>query len=341
MHSSKVTPMLGDPETKYHTDPDGDSVTEISLHSPDKHHLGGAARMPQATRRLSKRWSSMPPDEQERIQEQAKRFGGVNEETKESFKSLLTYSTEDHQTTEAPSKPKKSQVSVPVALTLMIKAIEAEGSGDDQKVILSGTMIHRALFLDLRRVLRSDRDSDEGPKYFQIRLNEGLEAEGITERKCVLSPLDVVDKFSGTGAKSIFNACCTTLSFQLPLKRETVFNMQPFQISTCEILLELTSFTGTVHAESLDTYDTISKLAKKLKLGGENSAQLCRHLEKEDVKLDLLRPRSDATIDAWLKELGLGVQDRATFINALRSNSEIDRSDECVPALPRPRMLRT
>ena len=89
MHSSKVTPMLGDPETKYRTDPDGDSVTEIALDSPDKHHLGGAARMPQATRRLSKRWSSMPPDEQERIQEQANRFGGVNEETQESFKSLL------------------------------------------------------------------------------------------------------------------------------------------------------------------------------------------------------------------------------------------------------------
>ena len=342
MHSSKVTPMLGDPETKYHTDPDGDSVQEISLHSPDKHTIGGAARMPQATRRLSKRWSSWiedHPDEQERIQEQASRFGGINKET---FTSLLTYSTEVvGQTTEAPSKPKKAQVNVPVALTIMIKAIEAEGSGDDQTVILSGTMIHRALFLDLRRVLRSDRDSDEGPKYFQIRLNEGLDAEGITERKCVLSPLDVVDKFKHTDAQSIFNACCTTMSFQLPLKRETVFNMQPFQISTCEILLELTSFTGTVHAESLDTYDTISKLAKKLKLGGENSAQLCRHLEKEDVKLDLLRPRSDATIDAWLKELGLGVQDRATFINALRSNSEIEESDECVAALPRPRMLRT
>ena len=50
---------------------------------------------------------------------------------------------------------------------------------------------------------------------------------------------------------------------------------------------------------------------------------------------------SDATVDAWLKELGLGVQDRATFINALRSNSEIEESDECVAALPRPRMLRT
>ena len=86
-----------------------------------------------------------------------------------------------------------------------------------------------------------------GPSMFKVRLNDGPEAAGlIAERKCVLSPLDVVDKFSGTGAKSIFNACCTTMSFQLPLKRETVFNMQPFQISTCEILLELTSFAGTV-----------------------------------------------------------------------------------------------
>ena len=269
------------------------------------------------------------------IEEQADRFGGLLP-TAEAFSELLKY----HDKTTAPPPPplrSPAQVNVPVFLTLMVKSLD---DGENGELALNGTIVHRSVFFDMLRLRPEDSEGALGPSMFKVRLNDGPEAAGlIAERKCVLSPMLIDRRDAATGAPraapSDFRARCTTASFKLPMQRRAVLHVQPFEICAATILLELTSFVGEVLSEQeVGECDTVRKLLRKLRIpsaldadgacdaragaGGGAGTDGGATPPLGDVPLDVLRPRSDAVIDAWFRELGVSVFDRMRLLDALR-----------------------
>ena len=300
------------------------------------------------------------------IEQQADRFGGLFA-SREAFTELLKY----HDKTTAPPPPPlraPGQVNVPVFLTLMIKSLD---DGENGELVLNGTLVHRSVFFDMRRLRPEDSEGALGPSMFKVRLNDGPEAAGlINERKCVLSPVLVDSRDSSTGAvraaPSDFRARCTTASFKLPMHRRVVLNAQPFEICAATILLELTSFVGEVLSEKeVGECDTVRKLLRKLRIpsaldvddvrdamcsgaeyggvgtdgGATSRAPLGAAPPLGDVPLDVLLPRTDAVLDAWFRELGVSVFDRMRLLDALRGRIAGYMKESSQPYEFRPELL--
>ena len=196
------------------------------------------------------------------------KYGGPSDETRNTFQSMIEF----QQKTADEEKPKNpDQVSVPVFLTVLVKNISTdENGGEDPPFFLNGTMVHRSLFLDMLRV--SPIDTEDTQKTFKMRLNEGpiIDDACLSERKCVPTPIGMEGE-AKTSTGPDYQARCTTSSFKLQMKKQTVFNKMPFQIIACEVYLELTSFVGEVLAlhdpeVGVDKCDTLKKLLTKLKV---------------------------------------------------------------------------
>ena len=161
--------------------------------------------------------------EKDDIEGESERYGGASGPAfNECIQFVEQYIDKDEE-----AAPK--QVNVPVYLTLLIKRLE-DDPDDDQKVIMSGTMIQRCLFVDLAHV--KDDEGEPVTSGFKVRVNEGPEAgDMISGRKKVQVGMH------RDGKSTNYMARCMTSSFRLPMRRVSIFFRQPFNIAACETLL--------------------------------------------------------------------------------------------------------
>ena len=180
--------------------------------------------------------SLVSEDEKVDILAESKKYGGASEV---AFKDCIGFieGNVDPDTTKPPK-----QVNVPVFLTLLVKRLE-DDPDDDQKVIMSGTMIQRCLFVDLASVMSDEDPPSPMTNGFKVRVNEGPAAddETINLRKKVQVGIARMER-----PNTDYMARSITSSFRLPMRRVSLFFRQPFNIAACETLLELTSFTGYI-----------------------------------------------------------------------------------------------
>lgn len=152
----------------------------------------------------------------------------------------------------------RSQVAVPVFLTVMAKYIEETG----EEFILNGTLIQRVMFYDLARARPAETSDGNARHTFEIRVNGEHDGQGVQLRKSrrvgVLAPS--FTNSEGASAESV--AWSETSSFELPLKLERLFDAQPFAIGSLSIEFELTSFEGNLTTRA--STDAIPSSGKKV-----------------------------------------------------------------------------
>ena len=148
-----------------------------------------------------------------------------------------------------PDKSKITQVVVPVFATILVKKLVEDTDGI---VSLVATFIQRPLLYDLKSM---DRESgNEAKVYFDMRVNEGEHFDCFTMRKVAhvleAAPGAAEVKKGADAPPTFLSAATSTFAASLPMKLDSVYNQQPFNIMACTVMIELTSFVG-INAEGV------------------------------------------------------------------------------------------
>lgn len=137
-----------------------------------------------------------------------------------------------------PTKMRITQCVVPVYATILVKKLVEDTDG---VVNLVGTVLQRPLLFDLQQF---DRESgNAASQYFNMRVNEGEHSDCFTLRKVARSLEKAGDPADPTHP-SYLTAVSSTFEASIPMKLDSVYNQQPFNIMSATIMVELTSFIG-------------------------------------------------------------------------------------------------
>ena len=127
----------------------------------------------------------------------------------------------------------------------MVKRLE-DNPNNENEILCAATVIQRCMFVEPSLVARSgsgqERDAADG---FVVRINDSVSGSGTAEVRKIVEA-DIVFQGEPTG----FSSVSVTSSVELPMKKIVIFDRQPFRITACELMLELTSFTGKINLKT-------------------------------------------------------------------------------------------
>ena len=121
----------------------------------------------------------------------------------------------------------------------MVKRLE-DNPNNENEILCAATVIQRCMFVEPSLVQGSGQERAAGDG-FVVRINDSVSGTGAAEVRKVVEA-EIVFQGEPTG----FSSVSVTTSVELPMKKIVIFDRQPFRITACELMLELTSFTGKI-----------------------------------------------------------------------------------------------